>query len=58
MLYIVTCLFNFYAEHIMRNAGLDEVQARIRFAERNISDIRYGDDTTLMPEREEELKNH
>ena len=42
----------------MRNAGLDEVQARIRFAERNISDIRYADDTTLMPEREEELKNH
>ena len=50
------CLFNFYAEYIMRNAGLDEAQAGIKIAGRNISNLRYADDTTLMAEREEELK--
>ena len=47
------CLFNFYAEYIMRNAGLDEAQAGIKIAERNISNLRYADDTTLMTESEE-----
>ena len=51
------CLFKLYAEHIMRNAGLDEVQARIKIARRNINVLRYADDTTLMAESEEELKN-
>ena len=51
------CLFNFYAEYIMRNAGLDEAQAGIKIAGRNINNLRYADDTTLMAEREEELKN-
>ena len=50
------CLFNLYAEYIMRNAGLDEVQARIKIARRNINILRYADDTTLMAESEEELK--
>ena len=50
------CLFNFYAEYIMRNAGLDESQAAIKIARRNISNLRYTDDTTLMTESEEELK--
>ena len=50
------CLFNFYAEYIMRNAGLDEAQAGIKIAGRNINDLRYADDTTLMAESEEELK--
>ena len=50
------CLFNLYAEHIMRNAGLDEVQARIKIAERSINNLRYADDTTLMAESEDELK--
>ena len=50
------CLFNFYAEYIMRNAGLDEAQAGIKTAGRNINNLRYADDTTLMAEREEELK--
>ena len=50
------CLFNLYAEYIMRNAGLDEVQAEIKFARRNINNLRYADDTTLMAESEEELK--
>ena len=49
------CLFNFYAEYIMRNAGLDEPQAGIKIAGRNINNIRYADDTTLMAEGEEEL---
>ena len=49
-------LFNFYAEYIMRNAGLDETQAGIKIARRNISNLRYADDTTLMAESEEELK--
>ena len=51
------CLFNFYAEYIMRNAGLDEAQAGVKFAGRNISNLRYADDTTLMAESDEELKN-
>ena len=50
-------LFNFYAEYIMRNAGLEEAQARIKIARRNINSIRYADDTTLMAESEEELKS-
>ena len=50
------CLFNFYAEYIMRNAGLEEVQAGIMIAGRNINNLRYADDTTLMAESEEELK--
>ena len=50
------CLFNFYAEYIMRNAGLDEAQAGIKTAERSITNLRYADDTTLMAEGEEELK--
>ena len=53
MLYIVTLLINFYAEHIMRNAGLEEAQAGIKIARRNISNLRYADDTTLMAESEE-----
>ena len=51
------CLFNFYAEYIMRNAGLDEAQAGIRIAGRNINNLKYADDTTLMAESEEELKS-
>ena len=51
------CLFNFYAEYIMRNAGLDEAQARIKIAGRNINSLRYANDTTLMVESEEELKS-
>ena len=51
-LYIVTYLFNFYAEYIMRNAGLDEAQAEIKIARRNINNLRYADDTTLMAESE------
>ena len=51
------CLFDFYAEYLMRNAGLDEAQAGIRIARRNINNLRYVDDTTLMAESEEELKS-
>ena len=51
------CLFNFYAEYITRNTGLQEAQARIKIAGRNINNLRYADDTTLMPESEEELKS-
>ena len=51
------CLLNFYAEYIMRNAGLEEVQAGIKIAGRNINNLRYADDTTLMAESEEELKS-
>ena len=51
------CLFNLYAEYIMRNAGLDEAQAGIKIAGRNIGNLRYADDTTLMAESEEELKS-
>ena len=50
------CLFNLYAEYIMRNTGLEEAQAGIKIARRNISNLRYADDTTLMAESEEELK--
>ena len=56
-LYIVTCLFNFYAEHIKWNAGLDEAQAGIKIARRNIDTLRYTDDTILMAESQEELKS-
>ena len=48
-----SCFFNLYAEYIIRNAGLDEAQARIKIAGRNINNLRYADDTTLMAEREE-----
>ena len=51
------CLFNLYAEHIMRNAELEEAQAGIKIARRNINNLRYAGDTTLMAETEEELKN-
>ena len=51
------CLFNFYAEYIMRKAGLEEAQAEIKIAERNTNNLRYADDTTLMAESEEELKS-
>ena len=51
------CLFNFYAEYIMRNAGLEEAQAGIKIAGRNLNNLRYADDTTLMAESEEELKS-
>ena len=51
------CLFNFYAEYIMRNAGLEEAQAEIKIARRNINNLRYADDTTHMAESEEELKS-
>ena len=56
-LYIVTCLFNFYAEYMIRNAGLEESQAGIKIAGRNINNLRYSGDTTLMAESEEELKS-
>ena len=51
------CLFNLYAEYIMRNAGLDEAQAGIKISGRNINKLRYRDDTTLTAESEEELKS-
>ena len=51
------CLFKLYAEYIMRNAGLEEAQAGIKIAGRSINNLRYADDTTLMTESEEELKN-
>ena len=51
------CLFNSYAEHIMRNAGLEEAQTGIKIARRNINNLRYADDTTFMAESEEELKS-
>ena len=51
------CLFNFYAEYIVRNAGLEEAQAGIKIARRNTNNLRYADDTTLMAESEEELKS-
>ena len=56
-LYIVTCLFNLHAEYIMRNAGLEEAQAGIKIAGRNINNLRYADDTILMAELEEKLKS-
>ena len=57
-LYSVSCLFNLYAEYIIRNVGLDESQAGIKIARRNINNLRYADDTMLMAESEEELKSH
>ena len=54
---LLPCLFNFYAEYIMWNAGLDEAQAGTKIAGRNINNLRYADDTTLMAESEEELKS-
>ena len=51
------CLFTFYAEDIMRNAGLEEAQAGVKIARRNINNLRYADDTTVMAESEEELKS-
>ena len=54
---LLPCLFSLYAEHIMRNAGLDEAQAGVKIARRNVNNLRYGDDTTLMAESEEELKS-
>ena len=51
------CLFNLYAEYVMRNAGLEEAQAEIKIARRNINNLRYADDTTFMAESEEELKS-
>ena len=53
---ISSCLFNLYAEYIMRKAGLDEAQAGIKIAGRNLNNLRYADDTTLMAEREEQLE--
>ena len=52
-----SCLFNLYAKYIMRNTGLDEAEAGIKIARRNINDLRYTDDTTLMSEEEEEIKS-
>ena len=54
---LLPCLFNFYAEYIMQNAGLDEAQAGMKIAGRNINKLRYADDITLMAEREKELKS-
>ena len=55
-MYIISCLFNLYAEYIRRNAGLEEAQAGIKIAGRNINNLKYADDTTVMAENEEELK--
>ena len=54
---LLPCLFNLYAEYIMRNSGLDEAQAGIKIARRNINNLRHADDITLMAESEEELKS-
>ena len=54
---LLTCLFNFYAEYIMRNAGLEEAQVGIQIARRNINNLRYAHDTTLKAESEKELKS-
>ena len=54
---MLPCLFNFYAEYIMRNTGLEEAQAGIKIEGRNINNLRYADDTTLMAESEKELKS-
>ena len=56
-LYIVTCLFNFFAEYIMKNAGLYEAQVGIKIVGRNINNTRYAEDTTLMAESKEKLKS-
>ena len=53
----VTCLFNLYADYIMRNAGLEEEQTGMKNAKRNINNLRYADDTTIMAESEEDLKS-
>ena len=55
--YLSPCLFNLYAENIMRNAGLEEARAGIKIAGRNINNLRYADDTILMAESEEELRS-
>ena len=55
-LYIVTCLFNLYAEYIIRNTGLEEAQAGLKISGRNINNLRYADDTTLMAKNKAELK--
>ena len=57
MIGLSPCLFNLYAEYIMRNAGLDELQAEIKRSGRNINNLRYADDTILMAERDEKLKS-
>ena len=57
MIGLSPCLFNLYAEYLMRNAGLDELQAEIKRSGRNINNLRYADDTILMAEREEKLKS-
>ena len=57
MLYVVPCLFNLYAEYIMRNTGLEEAQAGIKTVGINLNNVRYVDDTTFMAESEEELKS-
>ena len=54
---LLPCLFNFYTEYIMRNSGLDEAEAEIKVGRRNINNLRYADDTTLMVESKEELKS-
>ena len=54
---LTSCLFNLHAEYIMRNAGLEETQAEIKVSGRNINNLRYADDTTLMAESKEELKS-
>ena len=54
---LLPCLFNFYAEYIMRNPGLEEAQAGMNISGRNLNNLRYADDTTLMAESEEELKS-
>ena len=54
---LLPCLFNFYAEYIMRNAELDQAEAGIKIAERNVNNLRYADDTTFMAESKEELKS-
>ena len=54
---LTPCLFNLYAEYIMRNVGLEETQAGIKIARRNINNLKYADDTTLMAERKEELRS-
>ena len=56
-LYIVLCLFNLYAEYVMRNAGLEEAQAEIKITGRNINKLKYADDIILMAENVEELKS-
>ena len=56
-LYMSPCLFNLYAGYIMRNTGLDEAQAEIKISRRNINNLRYADDTTLIAESKEELKS-